>query len=67
MKYEFPCLDCEQRADRCHSTCEKYLEAKAVHNAKKEAHWREVEADAYLVRIINRNKKIQIKEKMRKR
>ena len=67
MKYEYPCKDCEQRADRCHSTCEKYLEAKAAHKEEREARWKQIEADAYRVRIINRNKKIQIKEKMRKR
>ena len=67
MKYQYPCKDCTRRAANCHSTCLEYLAAKAAHKAEKEKRWKRVAVDAYWVRVINRSKEIQIREKMKKR
>ena len=32
-----PCLHCDERSERCHSSCEKYLAWKQIWEAKKEA------------------------------
>ena len=30
-----PCLYCDDRTDRCHSKCKKYLKYKSILNSKK--------------------------------
>lgn len=36
-----PCKDCEEREVGCHSTCEKYIEYKEIHEKETEAIKRE--------------------------
>ena len=37
MMSNYPCKGCTDRAVGCHSTCQKYLDAKAEYERKKEA------------------------------
>jgi hypothetical protein len=41
----FPCQRCENRKIGCHSTCQKYLEAKGKHEAYKLAEKQKGESD----------------------
>ena len=37
MVYKYPCKDCPDRVIGCHSTCQKYVEAKSKHSVTAEA------------------------------
>lgn len=48
IRIEVPCKDCPDRAERCHSTCDKYQAFHAERAAILEEHHKEVETrDAY--------------------
>ena len=36
--YAFPCKDCSDRHIACHSTCQKYIDAKTKHNSEVETY-----------------------------
>ena len=50
------CRDCEERHSGCHSTCEKYLEAKEQHEQRKEK-IEEAKSQYRLVRAYSYDKK----------
>lgn len=62
-KAVFPCKDCKDRVLGCHSHCEKYIEAKALHNKRNEEIKRTKQyydgfgAKDYTIRMIEKQKK----------
>lgn len=59
--YHYPCKDCPDRVVGCHSTCQKYLEARDEHKRKtlEALAIKKVEEgmDDYKVRVIIETKK----------
>ena len=72
---EFPCKNCQDRKTGCHSTCEKYLAAKAEHDHKRaieikmETEQRDymdylMESKATLTKKFNRKVSVKYKKKV---
>lgn len=41
--FNFPCKDCQERQGNCYDTCQKYLDAKKVHERwKAERKYRQI-------------------------
>ena len=51
------CLNCEERHEKCHSTCEKYLAAKRRHAEVKKEMLKEVLVNQYAAEVNKRKRK----------
>lgn len=49
-----PCLDCQERTDKCHSTCKRYAEYRERTRKEKP---RYSPADEYIIKSIYKTKK----------
>lgn len=48
----FPCKDCGDRHDGCHSECERYLQAKAENENHKQQERKQIEKNLNYIRYI---------------
>ena len=59
--YKYPCKDCTDRVVGCHSTCQKYMEARDEHIKKKmeilEIKKVEDGMDDYKIRVVRETRK----------
>lgn len=65
--YKYPCKGCEERSVGCHSSCQKYLDARTAHrklNIEESIKKREAdEMDDYATRLSDRLARIYHKRR----